>query len=109
MLLHTWAVGTAIAALFARNGHVVTILDRNEERCKAINETHMNPSYVKGIKLPDTVSATTDPSVAFKDCVYCFHAIPIQASVDYLTKMKAHLKKDVPIVSMSKGPSHAHT
>ena len=39
--------GTAIGAMFARNGHQVTILDRNEERCKAINETHMNPTYVK--------------------------------------------------------------
>jgi hypothetical protein len=90
VILGAGSFGTAIGSIFARIGHPVVILDRNEvtitlsarmhtekrcshiliaivqDRCKCINETHQNPTYVKDFVLPDTLTATTDPEVAFK-------------------------------------------
>lgn len=103
VILGAGSFGTAIGGMFARNGHTVVILDRKEERCKIINETHKNPSYMKDFVLPDTLSCTTDPKAAFEGATYCFHAIPIQASQSYLETIKPYLKKEVPIISMSKG------
>ncbi len=37
---------TALAYKVGLNGHYVTILTRNAESAKAINETHKNPKYL---------------------------------------------------------------
>jgi hypothetical protein len=62
---------SAIGAMFARNGHSVVMLDRNEDRVRCINETHFNPSYLKDVELPHTLTATTDASVAFQGVMLC--------------------------------------
>jgi glycerol-3-phosphate dehydrogenase (NAD(P)+) len=78
VILGAGSFGTAIGAVFARNGHPVVILDRKEDRCKTINETHKNPSYVSSFELPPSLTATVDPEAAFEGCSLIFHAIPIQ-------------------------------
>jgi glycerol-3-phosphate dehydrogenase len=103
VILGAGSFGTAIGAVFARQGHPVCILDRKPERCQAINETHHNPSYVSSFELPPSLTATTDPAVAFADCSLIFHAIPIQSSVEYLSALKPHIQKHMVLISMSKG------
>ncbi len=102
-VLGAGSFGTAIGAMFARNGHKVTLLDRNEERTKVINTTHRNPSYLSDVDLPPTLSATVDPKIAFDNCTMVFHAIPVQSSECYLRQFVGLFPQSIPIVCMSKG------
>ena len=50
--------GTAIAQLFANNGHEVLIYVRDEELKKNINELNLNTRYFPEIKLSERIRAT---------------------------------------------------
>ncbi len=91
-VLAAGSFGTAIGSMFARNGHPVIVLDRNESRVKAINEDHKNPDYLSDLTLPTNLTATTDPVEAFKDATMVFHAVPIQGSRKYLEQFKEYIK-----------------
>jgi CheY-like chemotaxis protein len=56
--------GTAFSIVLADAGNDVTIWGRREEVCAAIAERHENPDYLPDIKLPETITATHDPTVA---------------------------------------------
>ena len=98
-VLGAGSFGTAIGAMFARNGHRVTVLDRptRQDRVDHINNLHRNPDYMSDSPLPELLQATVDPEVAFKGCTYVFHAIPIQASRDYLASFKKYIKVSAPL------------
>lgn len=102
-VLGAGSFGTAIGAMFARNGHSVVLLDRNPMRAEVITRTHKNPSYLKEVVLPETLWATTDAEAAFKDCTMVFHAVPVQGSEDYLSQFRGRFPASVPVVCMSKG------
>ena len=52
--------GTALGVQLARVGHETVMWDRNEDRCNAINRDHKNPRYLKDVRLPDALRATSD-------------------------------------------------
>lgn len=121
--------GSALSVFFGRNGHTVCILDRNPHRVSCINNDRI---YMKqpGIKVPETVYATTDPESALFDVDYIVHAIPIQETLGYLNNQYPYIpvsiciifkiyislficicyiiQENVPIISVSKG-IHAET
>jgi glycerol-3-phosphate dehydrogenase (NAD+) len=95
--------GLAIASICARQGHPTTILVRGEDIVEQINTQHMHPRYMKGIKLPTRVRATTDPAECLPDATYIVHAVPCQYSRKFLEGVKQHIPPNTPILSVSKG------
>lgn len=79
------------------------MLSRKDHVAAFINAEHKNPEYITDYKLPYNLSCTTDPELAMKGASYIIHAIPVQASFDYLQGMKDLIPPDVPIVNTSKG------
>jgi len=64
---------------------------------------HINPSAFSDIILPFNVAATTDAARALDGASYILHAIPVQASWDYLHELKDLIPPHVPIINTSKG------
>lgn len=94
--------GTALAALIARHGHPVSLWGRDGSTVEAIAGRGENPRYLPGIRLPDTVQATTDlraaldgadlvlvvvPSHAFSETLHALSPLrPAGAGVAWATK-----------------------
>lgn len=95
--------GTAMANVLASNGYPVSLLVRKQWVCDEINHEHRNPKYLSEYVLPQNVTATTSPSDAFSNASLCVHAIPVQASRDFVTAIRTFYPADLPILCTSKG------
>ncbi|GAB5368716.1 hypothetical protein AAMO2058_001343800, partial [Amorphochlora amoebiformis] len=102
----SFGVSMAIAA--ASNGHHVTMLVRRQEVVDQVNQHHSHPRF-EGLVLDEKIRATVSPEEAFGEIddyakpALLIHAVPVQASRSFLSKMKPHIPPDVPILSCSKG------
>lgn len=96
---------TAMGAALARQKHdlKVHMLLRAEEQCQSINENHENSRYLPGVTLPENLSASTDIESVLEDAQYVIHAMPVQASRDFLASIKDVLPETTPIICVSKG------
>src|SRR5690242_21326949 len=75
--------GTALAALWAKDGRSISLLGNNAQRIAQVQETRENADYLPGVPLPENVRATHEledcqnaelivfvtPSMAFRDTV----------------------------------------
>ena len=95
--------GTAMACALGRKGVQVQLIVRKPAVVEEINANRTNPYYQKGLLLPDTVSATLDPTEAFDGCDFIFHAVPVQFSRATLEKVGPLMPAGVPVISLSKG------
>jgi len=94
--------GTALGQVLARKGYSVTILTRDENTVKSINENHRNPKYLTDLTLSENLNATTDLNVV-RRATTIVHAVPVQDTTDYLTKIVHLIPKTAILVSASKG------
>ena len=94
--------GTALGCVLARNGHDVVLLSRSKQVPAIVNEQHFNPRHFPDVVLPDSLTCTNDPKVAFEGANYVLHAIPVQHSADYLRKLSSYLNPSLPLISCSK-------
>eukprot|EP00931_Biecheleriopsis_adriatica_P089317 TRINITY_DN63471_c0_g1_i1.p1 TRINITY_DN63471_c0_g1~~TRINITY_DN63471_c0_g1_i1.p1 ORF type:complete len:496 (+),score=90.49 TRINITY_DN63471_c0_g1_i1:39-1526(+) len=97
------AFGTAMAAHIARKGNKVTMIIRDKNVSKFINEKHINPRYLSEFDLPQSLRATTDPAEAIAGCDTFVHALPVQASREALSAVRHLLPRGTPVVAVSKG------
>lgn len=63
--------GTVLAVLAARNCAEVRIFARDEEACRAINGTRVNPRYSSGMPIPQNVRAFSELERVFEGGVQC--------------------------------------
>ncbi|MFI9099003.1 MULTISPECIES: NAD(P)H-dependent glycerol-3-phosphate dehydrogenase [Streptomyces] len=99
----TGSWGTAFAMVLADAGCDVSLWGRRPELVEAVNATHMNPDYLPGIALPDTVRATTDPAEAARDAEFVVLAVPSQTLRGNLAEWAPLLRPDAVLVSLMKG------
>jgi glycerol-3-phosphate dehydrogenase (NAD(P)+) len=59
--------GTALAALWAKNGKPLTLWGHNPERVESLRQTRENSNYLPGVRLPDSVEVTSE----LRDCAGC--------------------------------------
>ena len=59
--------GTALAALWAKDGRDVVLWGHNTARVEQLRSSRENKDYLPGFKLPDNVRVTSD----LKDCEKC--------------------------------------
>lgn len=96
------AWGTALACVAARREGIVTLWAREEAVVTAINESHENTGFLPGIKLADSICATSDIAQAAKADVILM-VPPAQFLRGVLSSLKPHLSRETILVLCAKG------
>ena len=95
--------GTAVGKVLADAGSEVVMWARREEVADAINTGHCNDSYLPGIVLPETVSASSDPAEVLSGVDEIVLAVPSQSLRGNLETWVDLLPPDVGLISLAKG------
>jgi len=95
--------GTALASLLAANGHDVRIWSRGSEVANLINAKHENRVYLPGIRLHDSVRATTDLAAAIEGAGLVVMVVPSYAMRATAQRAAPFIAADAIVVSASKG------
>ncbi|HUR82570.1 MAG TPA: NAD(P)H-dependent glycerol-3-phosphate dehydrogenase [Thermoanaerobaculia bacterium] len=97
------AFGTAMAVAAARAGNEVVLWAHDPEVARTIGETRENPDYLRGVKLADTIRATSDLAEAAKFSDKIFMVVPSHVYREVLTQLRAHADGAVWVISGTKG------
>ncbi len=95
--------GTAFAKVLADAGTEVLMWARRPEVAEVIRDRRANPEYLPGMRLPERVSATTDPLVAIAAAQLVVLAMPAQTLRGNLAAWTGVLAPDATLVSLMKG------
>lgn len=95
--------GTTFAKVLADAGRQVTLWARRPEIADEINNSHANPEYLPGIRLPDSLVATVDPVWAMRDADAVVFAVPSQTLRANLEGWVPALPPGATLVSLAKG------
>jgi glycerol-3-phosphate dehydrogenase (NAD(P)+) len=95
--------GTAFGMVLADAGTPTTLCGRRRDVVDAINDTHQNPWYQEGIRLPDSLRATVDPAEAVDGADLVVLAVPAQTLRENLALWTPLLPPDALLVSLIKG------
>jgi glycerol-3-phosphate dehydrogenase (NAD(P)+) len=95
--------GTVFAKVMADAGCDVTLWGRRADIVETINERHENPDYIPGMRLPESVTATTDATAALSGAEFVAIAVPSQTLRGNLTDWTPHLPADAVLISLMKG------
>ncbi|GGS74817.1 NAD(P)H-dependent glycerol-3-phosphate dehydrogenase [Nonomuraea spiralis] len=99
----TGSWGTTFAMVLAEAGNQVTLWGRRPELVEAIDADHANPDYLPGVRLPETLRATTDPVHALDGADFVVLAVPSQMLRPNLTAWREHIPSGAVLVSLMKG------
>ncbi len=97
------AWGTALAQVFAQAGRAVILYARDPGLADSVRQNRMNNTYLPGFLLNEDLRATADLAAAVQNAEIVLLATPTQFVRDTLTALKAHLPKNVPLISCAKG------
>ncbi len=95
--------GTTFAKVLADAGCQVTLHARRPELVDAITASRENPDYLPGIRLPSSVTATTDPEEALAGAAVVVLAVPSQSLRGNLERWVPALPGDATLLSLMKG------
>ncbi|MCF7553818.1 NAD(P)H-dependent glycerol-3-phosphate dehydrogenase [Pseudonocardia sp. WMMC193] len=95
--------GTAFAKVVGDSGREVVLWARRPEVATAVSERRENPDYLPGIRLPETVSATTNAAAALSGVDAVVLAVPSQTLRGNLADWKPLLPPGRTLVSLAKG------
>jgi len=100
------AWGTALAQTLSRAGRSVVLWAREPEVVGAINERHVNETYLPGVALDPRVKATATLAEAAA-CDAILMVAPAQHVRDVCEGLQAHVRDGQPVVICSKGIEQA--
>ena len=95
--------GTTFAKILADAGNEVTIWARRADLVEEINEDHRNGDYLPGIRLPESLKASTDVAEVLGGVEQVYLAVPSQTLRGNLQTWGAEIPKDAILVSLMKG------
>lgn len=95
--------GTALAIHLADNGHQVTLWCHESAQAEEIQDRRENAAYHPGVRLPDSLSATSDPERTLHGAEYVLSVVPSQFTRDVWKKARDFLPRGVPVLCASKG------
>ncbi len=95
--------GTTFAKILADAGNEVTIWARRADLVEEINEDHRNGDYLPGIRLPESLKASTDVAEVLDGVEQVYLAVPSQTLRGNLQTWGAEIPKDAILVSLMKG------
>lgn len=94
--------GTALAVLFNRTGHDVTLWGRMEDGINVIALERINQKYLPGVEIATSISVTDQLDEALDSCQVVVLAVPSQA-VRQVLKRIAGKMSDTIVVNTAKG------
>lgn len=97
------AWGTALAKVLADKGDPVSIYCRRADLVAQINDEHINGRYLPSATLPETLTATVDPTEALHGASMVVFVAPSHATREVAQLVARKVPRDVPIVSATKG------
>lgn len=95
--------GTAFAIVLADAGNEVVMWARRPELSAAITADHLNPDYLPGIDLPESIAATSVAAQALDGAEVVVLAVPSQQLRANLEQWSSHIPDQAIIVSLMKG------
>lgn len=93
---------TSLAQVLSDNNHSTLLRSLYEKDINLINQCHINPSYLKEDKLPESISATTDLSLAIQKAEYLILSVPSHALISVVEQLQPHYNNQ-PIIIATKG------
>ena len=97
------AFSLALAQVLSYKNISTSLLVRRQDVADQINTNRFHPKYLSDCRLPDSLWATSDPVKALEGANFVVHAVPMQESRAFLEKVREHLPKDAPVLSVTKG------
>ena len=94
--------GTTVASLVARHADVV-LWARDEKTVEEINSSRTNSKYLPGAILPKNVTATTRVAEAVSGTDLVVMGVPSQSFRAVLEDVRPHMRRWVPVISLTKG------
>ena len=95
--------GTTFAKVLTEAGRDVVLWARRPEVAEMIASAQVNPDYLPGISLPDSLQVSTNPVTALQGAQAVVLAVPSQTLRNNLTAWRAELPTDATVVSLAKG------
>jgi len=95
--------GTVFSMILADAGCDVSLWTRTRAIAEEINDFHENSVYHPGLKLPVSVTATTNPVTALTDAELVVLAIPAQTLRSTLSAWRVSIPESAILVSLIKG------
>lgn len=95
--------GTALAVLFSKKGSECSVWCHSENTIDDINIRRENTKYLKGITIPDKVTAYSDIEKTIKNSQIVVLAVPSKAIREIARKVAPFLGGDEIIVTVAKG------
>jgi glycerol-3-phosphate dehydrogenase (NAD(P)+) len=102
-ILGDGAMATVCSILLAAGGHGVTLWGAFEESIDRLKQNRENQRLLPGARIPTGVRLTANDTDCFNGCTLVLSAVPTQFMRGVWTRLKAHLPKGVPVVSVAKG------
>ncbi|MEW6510510.1 MAG: NAD(P)H-dependent glycerol-3-phosphate dehydrogenase [Bacteroidota bacterium] len=95
--------GTTLAILLADNAHSVVLWSYRPEDAERMRTTRENPSFLPGIRIPDSVSVTCELTPAVRDAEIIVGAVPSQFLRRVVTQARDSLDSRTLVVNVAKG------
>ena len=95
--------GTALALVLCRNGHAVRLWGAFPEVLAETRRARENCKFLPGVSLPADLELTADPAECSAGAELLFSAVPTPYLRSVTDRFRAHLSRDVPLVSATKG------
>ncbi len=94
--------GTTLAALLGGKNYNVHLWARRKELAEEINKTRENKQYLKGIRIPETVTATNSAET-ISDSTIIVIAVPSKFFRETMKLFSSHIRNDSIIMHTIKG------
>jgi glycerol-3-phosphate dehydrogenase (NAD(P)+) len=102
-ILGDGAMATVCSILLTQGGHQVTMWGAFEESIERLLQNREQTKLLKGTRIPDTVHLTANDADCFRDCTLILSAIPTQFTRSVWQRLRPHVPRGVPVVSVAKG------
>lgn len=95
--------GSALSLVLATNGHDVTLWSIAEDEIKMLQEKHEHVDKLPGVKLPESISYTTDMEEAVSGKEFLILAVPSVFTRSTAKSMAPYVKEGQIVVCVAKG------
>jgi glycerol-3-phosphate dehydrogenase (NAD(P)+) len=102
-VLGAGAWGTTLALVLAAQGHEVRLWEFFPAYADVLRQQRMNPKFLPGIQIPDSIYITSDPAEAVREAEGLLFVTPSQRLRSVAQVMKSQVASPRLIMSASKG------
>ena len=95
--------GTSLSILLANKGNDVSIYDRDSSVVVDINENRKNDRFIKGLNIPENVTAYNNIDEALLGTEYVVLAVPSHVIRTAARSLKGKIDSSVPVICIAKG------